>query len=264
MAKLNGPLDFTGSIGNLTFYKTRLSDQTIVKEKTIHSGRRTKKDPRFKRSDQMAGEWDGCVTAFKWLHRVLRTLDATADYNYSGQLQGLMKPLQKLDTAGAYSQRSVWLSRHPHLLEGFTLSLKTPFDTLVRTPLQCSIQKDALSAQVSIPELLTGVNFHPHTSHPYFRVMASLGLVPDVHYSAYGYTPDITPGSNLPHVVATEWAGVKKGMPETALELQLPFTVSYPTYSLVLAVAVCFGSPDVLGHIQAVKYCGSGRIARVV
>lgn len=263
MAKLNGPLDITGTIGNLTFYKSRTSGQTLVKEKTIHSGKRTKKDPRFRRRDQMACEWDGCVTTFKWLHRIVKPLDATVDYSYCGTLQGAMKPIQILDTEGVYSQRSVRLSRHPHLLEGFTLSIKTSLDTLLRTPLLCSIEKDALSARVTIPEIITGINFHPHTPHPYFRVLASLGVVPDVYYSPFGYTPDLTPGSHLPHVVRTEWTGVKKGMPETALELQLPYTVDYPDYSLVMAVAITFGTLDALGHVQAVKYTGSGRIMMI-
>lgn len=175
-----------------------------------------------------------------------------------------MKPIQILDTDGVYSQRSVWLSNHPHLVEGFTLSLQTPLDTLLRTPLRCSIQKDALSAQISIPELVTGINFCPRTPHPYFRVVASLGAVPDVHYTPHGYSPEPPAGSYLPQVVKTGWTGVKQGLPETVLELQLPYTVPYPTYSLVLAVAISFGTLDVPGNIQPVKYCGSGRIVKVV
>lgn len=264
MAKLNGPLDFTGSIGNLTFYKQKNSDHTFVKEKTTLTPKRIKTDPCFKRTRQMATEWDGCVTTFKWIHRTLKPLDATADYSFAGPLQGLMKPVQKADTEGVYSRRSVQLSHYPHILEGFTLSIKTPFDSLMRTPMPCSIEKDALSARVLIPQIIHGLNFRPRSSHPYFRVIASLGVVPDVHYSPFGYTPDVTPGSNLPQVAATEWTGVKKGMPETGLELQLPYTVVFPTFSLVLAVAISFGTLDVVGNVQAVKYAGSGRIAKVV
>lgn len=263
MAILNGPLHFTGSIGRLTFYQEKNSGQTIVREKTIHDRTRIKTDPRFRRTRQMAGEWNGCVTTFKWLHRLLKPLDATADYNFSGALQGLMKAVQKLDTDGVYSQRSVRLSRHPHLLEGFTLSCQTPFDTLVRTPLLYALEKEALRARVMIPELVTGINFQPRSPHPYFRVIASLGAVPDVHYSPHGYAPDLPAGALLPHVVATEWTGVKKGLAETTLELQLPYTVDHPTFSLVLGVAVSFGTLDVLGNVQGVKYCGSGHIVKV-
>ncbi|HWJ02153.1 MAG TPA: hypothetical protein VNU93_00655 [Verrucomicrobiae bacterium] len=228
------------------------------------SRKRSKNDRRFKRSDEMAAEWDGCVTAFKWIHRALKPLNTTADYNYSGPLQGLMKALQKLDTEGMYSQRSVRLSRHPHLLEGFSLSRQTPLDTLLRTPLVCSVQKETLSARVIIPEIITGLNFIPRTSHPYFRVVASLGVVPDVQYTSYGYAPDLPAGNHLPHVVSTEWTGVKKGSAETVLELQIPYPAEYPSFALVLAVGFSFGTPDVLGNIQPVKYSGSGRITRIV
>jgi hypothetical protein len=264
MAKLNSPLDFTGSIGNLTFYKHKSSTQTIVREKSTLAPKRIKNDPCFKRTRQMAGEWDGCVTAFKWVHRIVQPLDATADYNFSGTLQGLFKPVQKGDSEGVYGQRSVRLSRYLHLLEGFTLSRQTPFDTLLRTLLPCSIEKEALSAWVMIPEIIHGLNFFPRTTHPYFRVVASLGVVPDVHYSSSGYMPDLTPGSNLPQVVMTEWTGVKKGMSGERLELQLPYSAAWPTYSLVLAVAISFGTLDVLGNVQAVKHTGSGRIMKVI
>lgn len=263
MARLQGPLKFTGSIGNLTFYQPKNSDQTIVKEKTGTSRKRSKNDRRFQRSDQMAAEWDGCVTTFKWLHRLLKPLDSTADYNYSGPLQGLMKAIQKLDTEGVYSQRSVRLSRYPRLLEGFSLSRQTAFDNLLRTPLVCSVQKEVLNARVVIPEIITTLNFLPRTPHPYFRTVASLGVVPDVQYTPYGYVPDLPVGNHLPHVVSTEWVAVKKGSSETVLELQLPYTVDYTSFSLVLAVGLSFGTPDILGNIKPVKYCGSGRILKV-
>ena len=64
-------------------------------------------------------------------------------------------------------------------------------------------------------------------------------------------------------MAATEWTGVKKGLAETMLELQLPYTLDYPTYALVLAVAVSFGTLDVLGNVQAVPHSGSGRIVKV-
>lgn len=158
----------------------------------------------------------------------------------------------------------MWISRYRHVLEGFSISRKTPFDTLLHVPLTYSIEKETRSAWVEIPPIITGMNFHPQTLHPYFRIMASLGVVPDIHYTPLGYGPKMPAGRDLPHVVASEWAGVKKGMAQTVLQLQLPYQIDYPSYSLVLGIAICFGTLDVLGNIQAVKYCGSGRIAKVV
>jgi hypothetical protein len=133
----------------------------------------------------------------------------------------------------------------------------------LRSPLACGLDKDTLSAHVAIPELIAGVNFTPRTPHPYFRIVASLGVVPDLHYNPDGYTPDIAAGSHLPEVAATEWLGAKSGAPATMLELSLSYAVEYASYALVLAVALSFGTLNAQGQIQAVSYSGSGRIAAV-
>ena len=263
MAKQNGPLDFTGSIADLTFYKRKDSGKTIVRLKTGPTRKQIQHDPRFRRTDNMCDEWKGCTRSTQWVRRTLHPLDDARDYNFVTQVSKLLKPVQKADAQGVYGQRSVWLSQHRHLLEGFTITLKTPFETLLRTPLACTLAKETGSARVEIPPIITGMNFHPHTPHPYFRIMASLGVVPDIHYTPSGYAPKMPTGRDLPQVAATGWSGVKKGMEATVLELQLPYTVSYPTYSLVLAVAITFCTPDVLGNIQGVKYCGSGHIASI-
>lgn len=195
---------------------------------------------------------------------MLRPLEAVRDYNRAGTLTGLLKPVQVLDGESTYGERSVLLSQHPHLLEGFTLSRKTAFESVVCTPINCTVNKDALSTRVELPQLAVGVNFRPRPPHPYFRIMAALGVVPDLFYSPYGYTPDEELGQYAPQVAHTDWQGVIAGMNENVLELSLPYPVESPSFSLVLAVAVSFGTLDVLGNVVPVKYSGSGRIAAVV
>jgi hypothetical protein len=263
MAIQNGPLNFTGSLADLSFYRRKDSNKTFVRQKSGPTRKQILHDPRFTRNRMMGTEWEGCTLVTKWLRRVLHPLDAVRDHNFAGPLNALVKSVQKLDTEGTYGQRSIQISRYPHGLEGFTISRQTPLDTLLRTPLQPVLQKEALSAQVQIPEISYGFNFYPQTPHPYFRVLASLGIVPDVHYAPSGYAPRMRAGCHLPHVAATGWAGVTRGLPATMLELQLPNTHEYPTFSLVLAVGISFGTPDRLGNVQAVNYTGSGRIIKV-
>jgi hypothetical protein len=168
-----------------------------------------------------------------------------------------------LDSENPLGQRSVRLSLHPHLLEGFTLSKKTPLETLLRTPLAGSINKASLSAQVEVPELLPGGNFKPRVPYPYYRVVASLGVVPDLTYTPYGYTPDEALGQYTPQVAQTDWMGIRTALPETVLSLSLPYTVDFPHFALVLAVGISFGAPNVLGQIRPESYSGSGRIVAV-
>lgn len=263
MAKQNGPLDFNGSIADLTFYKRKDSDKTIVKQKTGLTRKQIKSEPRFRRTRNMCEEWKGCTLGTQWVRRTLHPLDDARDYNFVSQISRLLKPVQKSDTEGVYGERNVWLSRYRHILEGFPITRKTPFDVMLRTPLTCSLSKENLAARVGIPHLITGMNFYPQTLHPYFRISASLGIVPDIHYTPLGYAPQMPAGHYLPRFVATPWAAVKGGGTETMLELQLPYSVEFSSFSLVLAVAISFGTPDVLGQVQAVKYAGSGRIVKI-
>lgn len=50
-------------------------------------------------------------------------------------------------------------------------------------------------------------------------------------------------------------------MEAAVLELQLPNPIDFPSYALVLVLALSFGSPGVAGAIQPINYSGSGRIA---
>lgn len=98
-------------------------------------------------------------------------------------------------------------SRHGHLLEGYGLARRTPFETVLRAPLICRVDKPSASAVVELPAIIPNLNFFPRTPYPYFRVVASLGVVPDLHYAPYGYTPEPPAGRYLPHVAETEWTG---------------------------------------------------------
>lgn len=264
MASNNGPFDLNGSLYNLNFYRRRDVDKNLVRRKTGPTKEQVHHDPRFAMTRMNCTEFDGLSKGSKWIRRALRPLEAVRNYNWAGTLTGLLKPVQKLDGVSARGQRSVLLSQHPHLLEGFPLSRHTTFESVVCTPIGCTVNKDTGSARVELPQLAVGVNFRPHTPYPYFRIIASLGVVPDLFYSPYGYTPDEALGQYVPQVAHTDWLGVKSGMPATALELSLPYPVAFPSYSLVLAVAISFGTLDALRHVVPVTYSGSGRIVVVV
>jgi hypothetical protein len=264
MASNNGPFDLNGSLYNLNFYRRRDVDKNLVRQKTGPTKEQILHDPRFALTLKNCTEFDGLSKASKWIRRVLYPLEAVRDYNWAGTLTGLLKPVQKLDGVSKYGERSLLLSQHPHLLEGFRLSRQTPFDSILRTSISCRVDKAALGARVELPQLVPGVNFGASTPHPYYRVVAALGVVPDLFYSPYGYTPAEEPGQYVPQAVYTDWLGTKSARPESVLELTLPYAVPFPSYSLVLAVAVSFGTLDALCAVKPVTYSGSGRIVAVV
>lgn len=226
MARLSAPFTLSGSFGQLVTYQRKdLPGTTLVRTPSSLTRRRFLTDPAFSNSRRTATESGGRSQAAQALGTVLFPLSPVRDHNWQGTLTGALTAVQHRDSESPWGQRSVLFSKYGYLLEGYGLARRTPY--------------------------------------PYFRVLASLGVVPDLHYTPDGYAPAVPPGRYPPQVVKTGWTGVKMGLAETVLELQLPYPVDYPSYALVLAVAITFGTPDGVGRIQPVPYCGSGRLARV-
>jgi hypothetical protein len=260
MAKLNGPFSFTGPLSGLSFYTRKDISGTFVREKSTLTKERVQTDPALEGTRRSGIEMGGRSLGAKWIRRTLYPLQAVRDGNWQGALTSALLPVQRRDSISLLGQRSLLLSQFGYLLEGFLLSQRTPWEGLVRTPFLYTLNKEAQSALVEVPELTHGVNFFPRTPHPFFQVIATLGPVPDLHHTPNGYAPDLTGGHHLPAVAHTGWLGVKQGSSPSMLELELPYAIEFPSYALVLAVGLVFGTLDERGEIKQLGYSGSGKI----
>lgn len=187
-----------------------------------------------------------------------------ADYNIAGSLNSLLKPVQ-MANQGVYGKRGIELSQMPHLLEGFSLNRITPIESVIRTPIVCSVSRENLSARVEIPALVPGINFHVHQRHPMYKIIAVLGIVPDLFHHELGYRPsDYAYDDIYPEMTETPWLHSMKEAAPAVLELafndtQLPDN----KYSLMLSVGICYGRTTDTNRIEQVKHAGSAKIFTV-
>lgn len=264
MARLSAPFTLTGTFGQLVAYQRKDIPGTLVRTPSSLTRGRFRTDPAFANARRTASEAGGRSKAARALRRVLHPLTPVRDGNWQGALTGALTAVQRGDHESAWGQRSVRLSQHGHLLEGYGLSRRTPFESLVRSPLTCTLDKGALRAVVAIPDLLPGTNLIVCTPEPYFRVVACLGAVPDLFYTPDGYAPARMEQPYAVRAAYSDWRPVKSGAPACTLELRLPTVPSGDAFALVLAVGVLLGTPNFRGDIHSVPYRGSGRIMRVV
>ena len=208
-------------------------------------------------------EFGGRSTAVKWIRKVLHPLKPLFDHNLSAPLNALLKSIQEMDRQSEFGQRPVRLSLAPQLLEGFTLNRRHPFDSMVRNPVGCRLLRESLSAVVEFPALLPSLTFFPAGSHPYYRLMMVLGVVPDLYCASPLYRPRDDYSPVIAQAVQTEWYPVKGGSPALSLELQLPVAPPDNDFSLMLAVGVGMGVVGTAGSITEVRYAGSGKILAV-
>ena len=265
MAKLNGIINFSGSLGDLSAYTMRGVDKVIIRKKGGASRDKIKNSPAFERTRENNAEWGGCSKAGTHIRVALSALRQLADYNISGSLNSLAKAIQKLDTNSKRGQRSILISAHKHSLEGFSLNKKTRFEGVVRQPLTYSISRDDISARVQVPDLIPSLNFFaPPGSPVFFRIIATLGIVPDMVFTGLGYQP-ANKNMKLCHESAvTAWAPTTKGSASQILEIKLtPNSGLDPSGTLVLSVGFELGIPAVGGTVTPIPYMGCAKILAV-
>lgn len=263
MAFLTSEFAFTGSLGGISAYKMRGTDKIVLRKKGGASREKIRTSPAFASTRRNNAEFGGRAAASKWIMHMLHRVKPLADYNIAGPLNAMLKPIQVLDQTSEHGKRNVRLSANPRILEGFSLNRKTSFNTMIRTPLTYKISKDRRSAEINIPQLIPGINFHA-PQYPWFRIVAILGIVPDLIHTDFGYNPVATGyNTNMHHAVDTPWLAVMKGATATTLKLQVNETPPDTNFTIVLSVGIAFGTVVDTAEIRQVRYAGSAQVLAV-
>lgn len=111
-------------------------DQLNVRTKGGPSRQQIYTLPAFETTRRNIGEFSGRSTATMWLLRALEPLRPLANYNISGHLNALIKPVQEMDTDSERGQRHIMFTKMPRILEGFSLNNKRTFDSEIHCDLR--------------------------------------------------------------------------------------------------------------------------------
>lgn len=289
MAKvIAGPgAGFLGSVDALSFYKMKGVEGTIVRRKGGPSKEKIKTSPNMLATRRSNSEFGGRAKTAKWIMRALQYHKSLADHNIAGPLNALLRPVQALDSTNGLGQRSVRLSANPQILKGFSLNRNNPFDAAIRYPVEYVLVQETGSAMVQVPELRPGINLFAPEKYPWFSIVVSLGVVPDIIFTQsnepvhpdydaftdpaakpalhkYTYThPDYEMLDAPPIGMVTAWSPVKKGIPATALELQLPLFPPDDHFTLVLAIGIMYGIQEDANTIRQAPNAGSAKVLAV-
>jgi len=258
--------NFTGRIGNLSFYKVSGSDRIIVREKGGPSAERVKTDPQFARTRENGSELGAASTAGRHIRQLLRLQTTGSQLHVHTDINSCLRSLIPLDTASARGERHVLISRGRQALEGLSLNTGDLFDSVVRATLTCIPSRETYSASLDIPALIPGGNLRLSGSLPMYRIVATLIYVPDFIYAGpkIKYIP--APGHDTRSTVTIEtpWYPAVEGSPATTLNLQLSMPMPPPNeqYSLLLAVAIHQGEVHQGMRITKVQKAGAAKVLK--
>lgn len=268
MAIIKGAIQMTGSIKGVTFYTRRGSNQVIMRTKGGVSGDKIKRLPQYEGLRLQQKEWSGVTkgasgirTAFGGLHRL-------ADYNLSSVLNGLSNKMQKGDTTTEKGKRPVRLSLFRQALDGFNFNRNHPFNSVLRVSLNFEIDREKLQATVFIPRINTEIDLLNVQRLPFFRIIVSLGTASDMIYNENlnDYVPAVEGLHGASAVTNSDWHSANTILEEQTLTVQMTdkqIGLLTNEVSVMLSMAVEFGTIGFLGKPMEVKYAGSGKVLKV-
>src|SRR4051812_25234333 len=119
MAKLEHNFTYTGTLGNVTAYRRRGSEQIILRVKGGPSKAKLRTHPNFENTRKNNKEFGGRSTASGWILNALYDLKPLSDYNMAALLNKTLVPVQELDNISEYGTKEIALSKAPGILENF-------------------------------------------------------------------------------------------------------------------------------------------------
>lgn len=148
MARQNGIIKLKGTIGDITFYKTK--DGHLAREKGGIDANRIKNDPAFQRTRENGSEFGRAGKAGKTLRTALRTLllNSSDGRVVSRLTQSMVKVIQA-DTTSERGLRNV-IDGEAELLTGFEFNIRGKLGTSLFAPYTANIDRTSGAISVSI------------------------------------------------------------------------------------------------------------------
>lgn len=171
MAKQRGIIKLEGTIGDITFQKTR--DGYLAKEKTSIPASRIASDPAFQRTRENNAEFGRAGKAGKVLRNALRgVLQKTADGRMVSRLTREMVRVLQADMTSERGQRNV-IDGETVLLEGFDFNINGKLGTTLYAPFTATIDRVSGEAKVTLPPFIPGNMVAAATGTTHFRIFAA-------------------------------------------------------------------------------------------
>jgi hypothetical protein len=280
MARVKNLDQITGSLKNLSFYTRKGSDQLFVRTKGGASKEKIKRNPEFEALRKNNMEFGGCSKMSKQIRFAAFDLTHVADYNLSPVLSSLAKNIQKADMVNPVGERDIRLSAYREMLTGFSFNRNTRFESLLRIPVQATIDRNKQEAVVNIPAFACsfGLNLPvsrslsssrtPSTSgFSLFRISITLGVVTDMQLNVQktNFEP-VHPTLGLGYkTTSTPWYSTQASVPQQQLLLNIhePSAIFTDNDTLALTVAIEFGNLDAFGNPTPIRGAGAGKILGV-
>lgn len=195
MGRQDGLVLFTGSIGNITFYKNRLHGY-LVRKKTGVSRERIMTDPAYKRTRENISEFARGGRATKLLRQVFASVRKfSTDSKVTPRMASAFMKVIKEDKINVRGERTV-TAGNVALLQGFTFNANAPLTRTFKAPFIASIDRATGRMTVDIPAFPSDLMINAPEGSTHFR-FKSVGAAVDFDGGTFSLAESESPSLAL-------------------------------------------------------------------
>ena len=170
MAKQKGIIKLEGTIGDITFLKTK--DGYLAKEKTSIAPGRIRTDAAFQRTRENNQEFGRAGKAGKVLRNAVRSLMQNAkDSRVTSRLTKVMITVLQADATSLRGQRNV-LDGEAELLEGFEFNEAAKLSATLFTPYTATVNRTTGAATLNIPAFVPAQSISAPDGVTHFKIVS--------------------------------------------------------------------------------------------
>ena len=193
MAEQKGILPIKGTIGNITFYKSK--DGYLVREKGGIDAKRIATDPAFQRTRENGFEFGRACGAGKLLRTAFRTiLQQTADSRMVSRLTREMMKVIQADQTSSRGQRNV-LDGETELLAGFEFNENAKLTATLYAPFSASINRVTGELKIEIASFIPSNLITAPAGTTHFKIVSGGS---EIDFEGATYTVDNKNTGELP------------------------------------------------------------------
>lgn len=204
MARQKGIIKLKGTIGDITFYKTK--DGFIAREKTSIDAQRIANDPAFQRTRENGAEFGRAGKASKLVRNVFRPyFKNSADSRMSSRLTKAMVKVIQADTVSIRGMRNV-IDGEAELLQGFEFNNRSTLNATLFAPFEITVDRVAGELTFSIESFVPQTMLAAPGGTTHFKVV-SIGAEINFESETFDVATSETamlPYDNTPTVLITQ------------------------------------------------------------
>ncbi len=171
MARQKGLIKLKGTIGDITFYKTK--DGYLAREKGGVDASRIANDPNFQRTRENGEEFGRAGKAGKMLRTSIRALlQNIADSRMVGRLTQEMVKVIQADVTSVRGKRNV-IDGEAELLEGFEFNNGSKLGTTLYAPFTSVIDRVAGTLVVNVPSFIPANMVAAPAGATHFKIISA-------------------------------------------------------------------------------------------